>query len=162
MSPNIATDKKRLLLSQRGFALITAILACAILFALAMLVITLSTGDLRVSGRTVGSKKAMTAAETGVHRAIQDFNPENIGASAVTGATADAHSLYTISTPTGRPPFGINILEVTGAEMSWVRKAYYVNIEGRNETYNTKVNIGLGFGYGPVNRSPGYDGGVGG
>jgi Tfp pilus assembly protein PilX len=44
--------------SEQGFALVTALMACAILFALAMLVLNLSTSDLKVSARNVGDKKA--------------------------------------------------------------------------------------------------------
>ena len=57
--------RRRRLSSEKGFALVTAILACVILFALAMLILQLSTGDLRVSAKSVGDKKAMAAAETG-------------------------------------------------------------------------------------------------
>ena len=58
-------NSKKILSSEKGFILLTAILACVILLALAILIINLSTSDLRVSSKTVGEKKAMSAAEAG-------------------------------------------------------------------------------------------------
>ena len=64
----------------RGFALVTAILAIMILMALGYLVISVSTGDLKISSRVVGEKKALSAAETGIHRMMQNFDPANMAA----------------------------------------------------------------------------------
>ena len=119
---------KRILSSEKGFILIVAIMACVILFALAMLVINLSTGDLRVSSKSVGNKKAMTAAETGIHRMIQNFDPQNPSSSAVTSvqvdSTNDPASVYTIGTPvppTGGPVFLPLIGYAIGGGQTWGR-----------------------------------------
>ncbi len=50
-------NSKRILSSEKGFMLVTAILACVILFALAILVINLSTSDLRVSSKTWAKRR---------------------------------------------------------------------------------------------------------
>lgn len=141
-----------------GFALVTALIACAILFALAMLVIYLSTGDLRISARSIGDKKAMNAAEAGIHRLTQTFNPLNLAASAATNVQVDAAndpaSRYTISTPT-LPTSGPPSLHIAGYSIgggtSWGQIRYNVNVEGINTTYGTKVDLLVGIGYGPVN-----------
>jgi Tfp pilus assembly protein PilX len=153
-------SNKRKISTEKGFALIAAILACVILFALAMLVIHLSTGDLRVSTKTVGDKKAMSAAETGIHRMIQNFDPQNLGASATANVQVDAandpSSVYTINTPAA-PTSGPVFLPMSGYAIgggqSWGQRRYVVAVEGRNTTYNTHVDISTGVGYGPIEIS---------
>jgi Tfp pilus assembly protein PilX len=150
-------NKKEFISSQKGFALVTAILACVILFALAMLVIYLSTSDLRTSGRSVGEKKALNAAETGIHRMIQNFDPQDLAASPETNMQVDAAndpaSFYTIGTP-GNPASGKLFLPMIGYSIgggqSWGQRHYAVTVEGRNTAYNTRVEIATGIGYGPI------------
>ncbi len=48
-----------------------------ILMALGYLAISVTTGDLKISSRVVGEKKALSAAETGIHRLMQNFDPAN-------------------------------------------------------------------------------------
>jgi Tfp pilus assembly protein PilX len=148
---------KRILSSEKGFILVLAIMACVILFALAMLVINLSTSDLRVSSKNVGQKKALIAAETGIHRLIQNFNPQNLASSTATSvqvdSTNDPASVYTIftpATPTEGPVFLPMIGYAIGGGQSWGQRRYVVGVEGRNTTYVTKVTIQTGVGYGPV------------
>ncbi len=151
---------KGILSSERGFALITAIMACVILFALAILILNLATGDLRVSSRNVGDKKAMSAAETGIHRAMQNFNPQNLVATVVTSVQVDPAndpaSVYTIGAPAA-PATGPLFLPMEGYSIgggqSWGQRRYEVNVEGRNTAYGTQVDIRTGVGYGPVEVS---------
>jgi hypothetical protein len=151
---------KEKLSSERGFALITAIMACVILLALAILILNLSTGDLRVSSRSVGDKKAMSAAETGIHRAMQSFNPQNLAATVVTGVQVDAAndpaSVYTIGAPTA-PATGPLFLPLEGYSIgggqTWGQRRYEINVEGRNTAYGTRMDIRTGVGYGPVEIS---------
>ncbi len=151
---------KKILRSQKGFVLLTAIIACVILLALTALVINLSTGDLRVSSQSVGHKKAMSAAEAGIHRLMQNFDPLNTTASAVidiqVDSTNDPASVYTISTPsipTTSPTFlplsGYSI----GGGQQWGQRVFTVDVTGRNTNYRTIVTIGTGIGYGPVESS---------
>jgi len=103
--------------SEQGIALVTAILACVILFALAMLVIYLSTGDLRVSAKVTGEKKAAIAAEAGLHSLIKNLDPQNLAAIAATeipiDPSADPNSVYSLSTPTN-PAMGPTFMPMTG------------------------------------------------
>jgi Tfp pilus assembly protein PilX len=76
--PNKRTDavfRRRSHDSEKGYALVSAIIACVILLGLAMLVIQVSTQDLRISAQTVGEKKAMAATDSGIHRLVRNFNP---------------------------------------------------------------------------------------
>ncbi len=146
--------------NQRGFALITAILAIMILMALGYLVINVSTGDLKISSRVVGEKKALSAAETGIHRMMQNFNPGNPPAVHVTGvqvdSAADPTSQYTISN-VGRPIAGPEMLPMAGYSIGggqqWGQRRYVGSVTGRNTTYNSSVQIDTGIGYGPIEIS---------
>lgn len=66
----MSTIKKMALRNEKGFALIAAIIACCMLLALGLLVINMSTGDLRSSAITVGNKKALSAVESGIHALV--------------------------------------------------------------------------------------------
>ena len=140
-----------------------AIMACVILFALAMLVINLSTSDLRVSSKNVGEKKALTAAETGIHRMIQNFDPQNLASTAATSVQVDASndpaSVYTIgtpATPANGPVFLPMIGYAIGGGQTWGQRCFVVDVEGRNTAYVTQVTIRTGVGYGPVEISTIY------
>ena len=170
----IQPGKNRRINSQNGFALVAAILACVILFALAMLVIHLSTQDIRSSAKNVGDKKASSAAETGIHQMMNDFDPASATWTAANNYTqnctatspmyiwqtiasgADANSQYTKCAPT-RPINGPAFLPMTGYSIgggqSWGQSRYVANVIGRNTAYGTSVTIGTGFGYGPIEIS---------
>jgi len=156
--------ENRSIASDKGFALVAAILACVILFALAMLVIHLSTQDLRSSAKNVGDKKAISAAETGIHRMMQNFDPDPADFSNTAkyntqfqvDSANDPNSVYTIGTP-ARPTTGPTFLPMTGYSIgggqSWGQSRYVVDVTGRNTTYDTSVTIGTGVGYGPIEIS---------
>jgi len=132
-------------------------MASAILFALAMLIIQLSTGDLKVSSRNVGDKKALSAAEAGIHRLIQNFDPANITAAQATSvqvnAAADPASRYSISN-VGRPAAGPDALPLRGYSIGggqqWGQRRYVGSVTGVNTNYNSSATIDVGMGYGPI------------
>ena len=147
----------RTLSSEKGFILLTAIIACVILLALTVLIINISTKDLQLSSQNVGHKKALSAAETGIHRLMQNFDPVTITTTAVSNvqvdSTNDPASVYTISAPT-TPTITPTFLPLSGYSIGggqqWGQRVYNVDVTGRNTTYNTLVTIGTGIGYGPV------------
>jgi Tfp pilus assembly protein PilX len=159
-----SADRRRGTLSmnvnQRGFALVTAILAIMILMALGYLVVSVSTGDLKISSRVVGEKKALSAAETGIHRMMQNFDPANITAIQASGiqvdAAADPGSKYTIAN-VGRPAGGPEMLPMSGYSIGggqqWGQRRYVGSVTGISETYNSSVQIDTGMGYGPIEIS---------
>jgi len=150
--------------NEKGFVLLAAIIASLILLAVGMLVIYMSTGDLRTSSVTVGDKKALAATESGISRLIQDFNTPafNYGTNCSTtspdynyktissGASAgvDSHTKYAVCTPTESdqaplcPP---------GDDCSlWQLKRYDSRVVGNNTFYNSLKQVNIGIGY----RSP--------
>lgn len=144
--------------SEKGFALVTALMACAILFALAMLIIQLSTGDLKVSARSVGDKKASIAAEAGVQKVLSSFDPENrpSATTVAVDATNAPGSVYSFSAPappTSGPAFAPMTGYSIGGGQSWGQTRYGTTITGRNTRYDASVQVDVGIGYGPVEIS---------
>jgi len=139
----------------------TALMACAILFALAMLIIQLSTGDLKVSARNVGDKKAFSAAENGIQRLMQNFDRDNPTSANVTraqvNAAADPNSRYTISLPPPNTPRRLPAsLPIAGFSMDWGQECFERRVTGENTAYNSSVQIDVGMGYGPLPTGAGY------
>jgi hypothetical protein len=143
--------------SESGFALIAAIMACLILLALGMLVISLSTQDIRVSTKIVGEKRALAAADTGISSLAQTFDPQIPVLVPTTVNRADGVSSYTINYPATRPTVGATTIPLAGFSIGggqrWGQSRYNMDVVGRNTEYNTQVTIGVGVGYGPVELS---------
>jgi Tfp pilus assembly protein PilX len=162
----MATMETKILHNEKGFALIAAILACVILMAVGILVINMSTGDLRSSAITVGDKKALAATESAVHRLVQDFSPDSTTWTAAnnytTNCTAttptyiwraiafgvDAHTQYAVCAPTlsSQPPVAL-----PGYALGeWAMMRYDGKVVGKNTSYNSSITVDIGIGYGPV------------
>ncbi len=143
--------------SEKGFALIAAIMACLLLLALGMLVISLSTQDIRVSVRIVGDKRSLAAAEEGIHSLCQAFDPKSPVNAPVLKTRADGVSNYTINYPTTDPLHGRNAIPLPGFDIGsgtvWGDVIQIVDVTGRSTAYTTQVTIGVGLGYGPVDIS---------
>ena len=148
---------------EAGFALIAAMMAILILTGVGILVFMISTQDIRISGRLVGEKKAVSAAEAGAHSLSTTFNPFNLASNAVANvpvdSTNDPSSQYSIGTP-ARPASGTALLPMTGYSQSggqqWGQARYNAPITGSNTTYRSNVQVNLGIGYGPVEMTTTY------
>jgi hypothetical protein len=159
-----SNSKKKGIIYQRGgqgFALVTAILAMMILMALGFLAISVTTGDLKITPRVVGEKKALIAAETGIHRLMQNFDGDNPTGAQVTNAqvnaAADPNSRYTISSISSPPRVGPakrdRVGFAIGGGQNWGQKCFDGSVTGVNTNYNSSVTIDVGIGY----LSPGGD-----
>lgn len=147
----------------RGFALVTALIATIIILALGILVFRLSTQDLKSSAATVGEKKALSAADTGIHRLMQNFDPQATGGLSGFAATdvpvddvnapGDQYSIGNPTTPTSGPAFRPMSGYSIGGGQSWGQKCFAVDVTGKNINYGTEVQIGIGLGYGPIEIS---------
>jgi hypothetical protein len=143
---------------ENGFALIAALMAIWILTAVGILVFTISTQDIRISGRLIGEKKAFSAAEAGIHRLTQSLDPTNLSGSAVSNiqvdATNDPDSRYTIGTPTLPPPSRPSSVPLSGYAIGggqqWGQEIFEAQVTGTNTRYNSMVQVSTGVGYGPV------------
>jgi hypothetical protein len=138
----------------RGFSLVVVILAILVLTALGYLALSVTTTDLRITNRIVGEKKALTAAEAGVHILTGSFSPANI--TAISGSVDpdnDPASTYTIdlaATPdaaSGLPAFmPMQGYSIAGGQ-EWGQKMYETSVTGANSSYGSSVQIDVGFGY---------------
>jgi hypothetical protein len=150
--------------SDNGFALIASLLAIWILTAVGVLVFVLTTRDVRVSSRVVGEKKAFSAAEAGVHRMTQNFDPVSPSASVTPGPLPvdpdyDLGSQYTIDT-VGPPNHGPSAIPMVGYAISggqqWGATRYVAGVTGTNTRYNSTAQIEIGVGYGPIEITTAY------
>jgi hypothetical protein len=138
----------RLINSQKGFALIAAIMACLILFALGTLVIALSTQDIRVSVKIVGDKRSLASAEEGISNLCQTFDPAAGLVAPQQFNRADLKSIYTINYPAVPLKTGPGTVPLAGYSVDmWGLSIYNIDVAGRSTEYNTQVTIGVGVGY---------------
>jgi hypothetical protein len=149
--------------SEKGFAIVAALLAMMVLTAVGLLAFTLSTQDIRVSSRLIGEKKAFSATEAGIHRFTINFDPAVLAASLVNNVQVDpandANSLYSIGTPT-RPLNGPGILPLIGYAIGggqqWGQERFNDTVTGTNTRYNSMVQVNVGAGFGPIEISTTY------
>jgi len=143
--------------SAEGFALIASLLTVFMLTAMGLLVFTVTTQDARMSSRSVGEKKAFSAAETGLHQMMKTFDPDNLAALQVSSvqidSTNDPQTQYSISAG-GFPSNGPEALPLAGYSMgggqSWGQNRYFASVAGTNTRYNSNLQIDVGLGYGPI------------
>jgi len=160
------TSKAR---SKSGFALIAALMAIWILTAVGILVFTISTQDIRISSRVIGEKKAFSAAEAGIHRFMQSFDPALplstlVVSNVQVDSTNDPDSRYTVGTLPGstsfRPTSGPAVVPLVGYAIGggqqWGQERFAAAVSGTNTRYNSLVQVNVGAGYGPVEISTTY------
>ncbi len=149
--------------SQNGFVMVAAILSIMVLMAVGLLVFTASTQDVRISSRVVGEEKAFSAAEAGIHRFIQNFDPGNLSSSAASNVQVDPandpDSRYTIGIP-ARPTSGPAAVPLPGYAIGggqqWGQERFNVGVTGSNTRHNSLARLSVGAGFGPVEISTAY------
>jgi hypothetical protein len=168
----MVTMKKMIIGNEKGFALIAAIIACLILLAVGMLVINMTAGDLFTSSATVGNKKALAATESGIHRVIQDFNPDPstwIAANNYTDCTVnspsyiwrpinsgtDANTQFAVCTPTASnlpplPAAGSPLGGGGGSASGYSYHRYNSSVVGKSTSNNSQTSVDIGLGFGPI------------
>ena len=142
---------------QKGFALVAALLANLILLAVGIISLNLATQDLRVSMKVVGDKKALAAAESGIHVLMSSFNPENlssvVASNVQTNPAVDPNSRYSIGTPSP-PTTGSAMIPMAGYSIGggqvWGQTRYDTEVTGSNTAHQTSVTLNVGVGYGPI------------
>jgi hypothetical protein len=149
--------------SEKGFAIVAALLAMMVLTAVGLLAFTLSTQDTRISSRLIGEKKAFSATEAGIHRFTLNFDPTALAGSVVNNVQIDPAndptSMYSIGLPT-RPVAGPGVLPLTGYAIGggqqWGQERFNETITGTNTRYNSTLQVNLGAGFGPIEISTTY------
>lgn len=147
--------------NENGFILVASLLTLLILMAVATLIYSVTTKDIRVSIRHVGEQKAFTAAEAGLHALIMaSAATGGIGSvSAVTqvqvDSSGDTNSVYSYvlntippaGVPASRPIIGFDIGSVSANWGQWVS---HMTVTGENLKYGSSVVTNVGIGFGPV------------
>ena len=147
--------------SRNGFAMVAALLSIMILTAVGMLVFAVTTQDIRISSRVVGEEKAFSAAEAGIHRFVQNFDPSNLPASAASNVQVDptTDSTYTVGVP-ARPISGPAAVPLPGYQIAggvtWGQERFNVAVTGTNTKYNSLAQLSVGAGFGPVEITTAY------
>jgi hypothetical protein len=109
--------------------------------------------------RSVGDKKAVNAAEAGLHWLTVNFNPADLVSVTVTNQQVDIggdpNTLYTIQ-EVGDPPAGSGPAQIPlpgfsiGGSQTWGQARYRAVVTGRNTAYNATMTIEAGLGHGPI------------
>jgi len=149
--------------SQKGFALVAAIMAMMVLTAVGLLAFALSTQDIRISSRLVGEKKAFSAVEAGIHRFTLTFDPASMSGSPGPWVPVDTGndptSQYQIGNPT-RPTSGPGSLPLPGYAIGggqqWGQERFNNRVTGTNTRYNSLVQVDVGAGFGPIEITTAY------
>jgi hypothetical protein len=143
--------------SEKGFILLVAVIACVILMALGIMVWYASTTDLQTSVSALGEKRALAAAESGYHILTQSFDPmatnynvtvntwTNVDATYAPGAQYKIMNIRLSDFPAIPPP-GYSMESSQG----WGVARYDLDVSGRNTSYDTEQQVGIGLGYGPI------------
>jgi hypothetical protein len=120
------------------------------------MVIQLSTQDLRSGAAVVGEKKALAAADAGIHRLLSGYDPAAVSAGGFdqwldVDSANDPGAQYSISTPAagGGAPVPLPGYSMEAGQ-GWGMTRMASRVSGRNTNYNTVVQVDVGMGYGPV------------
>lgn len=134
-----------------------SLLALFVLTAVGILAFTVTTQDARISTRTVGEIKALSAAEAGIHALAQKYDPGNPAALPTSPQQVDpgndTASRYTVTPPTA-PTQGPAALpypgySIGGAEV-WGQTRHLATVTGENTRYQSRIQVQAGLGFGPV------------
>ncbi len=148
--------------SEKGFILVTALIAIAILMALGLLALMSSTEELKTSVHSLGEKKALAAAESGYHVLTQTFDPlatnygqpastawRNVDATNAPGAQYKVTNVDLNRNFPALPPPGFSMESAQG----WGMARYDVTVTGQDTVYKTEQQVGMGIAYGPIDLS---------
>jgi hypothetical protein len=136
--------------SEKGFVLIIALMATLILVAVGLFALTVTSQDVKVVRRVIGERRALSAAEAGVHLVLMQLNPM----SPVTyGGQIDPANDPSISYTTSVPQRNANMptMSIPGFDLSkaYVGSVFDTVVTGQDNTYGTTARIAIGSAYAP-------------
>jgi Tfp pilus assembly protein PilX len=132
--------------SQQGFVLIIALMAILILIAIGYFALTIISGDLMISSRLVGERKAFSAAESGAHAILaSSMDIPTLLTTTITStqidSTNDPSISYSVSTTSNtykQAPVS------PGTCTNCSSFIYNTNITGTDSNYGSSVTISIG------------------
>jgi hypothetical protein len=136
--------------SEKGFVLIVALMATLIMIAVGLFALTVTSQDVRIAGRVIGERRALSAAESGVHAVLMQLNPASpVSYSSQVDPVSDPGISYTTTVPqrNGSMP---NI-SMPGFDLSkaYVGSVFDTVVTGRDNNYSTSARIAVGSAYAP-------------
>lgn len=149
--------------NQKGFTIVAALMTLILLIAVSTIVFLVTTKDLRVSTRIIGEKKAFAGAEAGINqlRYYSETHGGNIAGYTATGYAVDGDTIYTISDPLPGSPTSypdrryMAGYSITGGQ-EWRQTVTGKTVTGENTRYQSRIDIDVGIGFGPVDISRSY------
>lgn len=127
--------------SERGFILLTALIAVLILMAVGFFALTMVSGDLMISYRLVGERKALSAAESGVHAFFVSSDYAAISETQVDPAN-DPYARYSVSAPQGNTI--TPKVHMPGYGPEYLSNNYVADVTGRDLNFHSSVTIRIG------------------
>lgn len=129
--------------SENGFVLVFAIMAILIFVAIGFFALTTISGDVMITYRVVGERKALSAAEAGVHAVLASSSFVALPATNV-DTVNDPGAQYTAAAPVIDPTTPKVHLPGYGPE--YLSNNYYIDVTGTHSTYDSTVTIRVGTG----------------
>jgi Tfp pilus assembly protein PilX len=142
---------KRTSNSEQGFVLIVAIMAIVILTAIGFFALTMISGDLIISSRLTGERKALSAAESGVHAIyastssiidlVNAYPTSTPSTCFQVDPTSDPSTCYTLEN--GK---NTNVQATVGGGSCTNCKSFIYNMDitGKDSNYDSSMTISIG------------------
>jgi hypothetical protein len=143
----IINDKRR---SEEGFVLIVALMATLIMIAVGLFALTVTTQDVRIAGRVIGERRALSAAESGVHAVLMQLNPASpVSYGGQIDPVSDPGISYTTSVPQRNDT--MPTISMPGFDLSraYVGSVFDTLVTGRDNNYGATARIAMGSAYAP-------------
>jgi Tfp pilus assembly protein PilX len=160
---------RKIIKTSEGYVFVAALLAMFIMTAIGILIFSLTSHDMLTTAKLMGEKRALNAAETGVHELLQQM-ATNAGDATkvtttrqsitVTSGNQIKTDYYTLSM--NAPPADAiktvtkSSFQIGGTGTQSERGAYNVtnfSVLGESGDFGGRVIIDVGIGYGPVDLS---------
>jgi Tfp pilus assembly protein PilX len=136
--------------SETGFVLIVALMATLIMIAVGFFALTVTTQDVRIAGRVIGERRALSAAESGVHAVLMQLNPATpVSYTAQIDPAGDPGISYTTSVPQRNN--AMPTISMPGFDLSraYVGSVFDTVVTGLDNNYGTTARIAIGSAYAP-------------
>jgi len=153
---------KRTSNSDQGFVLIFAIMAILILTAIGFFALTMISGDLMISSRLTGERKALSAAEAGVHAIyasslsptdlVNTYSSSTPSSCFQVDSTNDPSICYTVQNAKNtyvQAPVGGG-----GQGTNYKAFIYNTDITGKDSNYGSSATISIGISPPPAMVAP--------
>ncbi len=145
--------------SEKGFVLIATLFGMLILIAVSIFALTMTTQDLKTSGRYYAERRAFFAAESGLTTLCLKFDTQNIVAITATPVdpTDSATGSYKHTQITLKNEFPATRSDLTvGGGGAWKYQAYNTIVTGIGGGQGSEVSIDATLKHGPVPGDAGY------